>query len=112
MAKGSIAKEQVMQKIIECFGQDQSFVYDKKLYINTKENGEPVQICLSFTCPKTIVSPTGETVAAPPPKSAFSGGIDFAAMAAAPAEPTEKVVPQISQSERETVLELMKSLGL
>lgn len=112
MAKGSIAKEQVIQKIIECFGQNQAFVYDKKLYINTTENGEPVQICLSLTCPKTIISPDDGSVATPTPTTAFSGGIDFAAMSAASAAPTEKVVPQISQSERETVLELMKSLGL
>lgn len=111
-AKGSIAKEQVIEKIIECFGQTQAFVYDKKLYINTKENGEPVQICLTLTCPKTVVNADGAAAPTPPPASAFSGGIDFAAMTAASTAPAEKVVPQITQSERDTVLELMKSLGL
>ena len=42
MAKGNFAKEEVMKKIIECFGQDQAFIYDKKLYITTKEDGAPM----------------------------------------------------------------------
>ena len=44
MAKGNFAKEEVMKKIIECFGQDQAFIYDKKLYITTKEDGAPIQV--------------------------------------------------------------------
>lgn len=107
-ARGTQAKEWVTQKIIECFGQENVISADKKLYICTKEDGAPIQIAITLTCPKTMVG-AGSVPAA----SAFSGGIDFESMtsvsfdAPAPTEPA-----QITPDERNTVLELMKSLGL
>ena len=111
MARGAEAKEQVMQKIIECFGQDKAFVYDKKLYITTKEDGAPIQVCLSLTCPKTLVEPSGSTVAVEPPKSAFSGGIDFESLGGT-SEPTAFKPAEITEQEKETVRDLMARLGL
>jgi hypothetical protein len=112
MAKGNFAKEEVMKKIIECFGQDQAFVYDKKLYITTKEDGAPIQVCLTLTCPKTLVSPSGAATPAEPPKSAFGGGFDFESMGATTAEPEPFKPAQITPAERDTVRELMKRLNL
>jgi hypothetical protein len=113
MAKGNFAKEEVMKKIIECFGQDQAFTYDKKLYITTKEDGVPIQVCLTLTCPKTLVSPSGATTApAEPPKSAFGGGFDFENMGATTAEPEPFKPAEITQAERDTVNDLMRRLGL
>ena len=108
MARGAEAKNEVIQKIIECFGQDKAFVYDKKLYITTKEDGAPIQVCLSLTCPKTLVEPSGSTVAVEPPKSAFSGGIDFES------EPvlTAPKTTEVSEEERQTVADMMRRLGL
>lgn len=105
-ARGSIAKEEVAKKIIECFGQENVIEYDKKLYINTKENGERIQICLSMTCPKNLV---GEVKSVP--DSAFAGGsaFDLGVATAAP-EPFQPA--EISSEERETVAELMRRLGL
>jgi hypothetical protein len=111
-ARGSESKEWITKKIIECFGQDKAFLYDKKLYINTKENGEDVQICLTMTCPKTNVTPSGETTPVEPPKSAFSGGFDFESMGLSTPEPSAFKPAEISDKERETVQDLMKRLGL
>lgn len=112
MAKGNFAKEEVMKKIIECFGQDQAFVYDKKLYITTKEDGAPIQVCLTLTCPKTLVSPSGAAALAEPPKSAFGGGFDFESMGLTAAEPESFKPAQITPAERDTVNDLMRRLGL
>ena len=107
MARGSIAKEEVAKKIIECFGQENVIESDKKLYINTKENGERIQICISMTCPKTLV---GEFKAVP--DSAFGGGSAFDNVGAAMVEPEPFKPAEITPEERETVQDLMKRLGL
>ena len=112
-ARGTFAKDEIIKKIIECFGQDQAFVYDKKLYINTKENGETVQVCLTLTCPKMMVSPNGGTEAVvETPKSNFSGGLDFESFGVAPSAPEPFKPAEISESERDTVRDLMARLGL
>lgn len=113
MARGNEAKDFVMKKIIECFGQDQAFIYDKKLYITTKEDGVPIQVCLTLTCPKTLVSPSGATTApTEPPKSAFSSGFDFESMGLTAPEPEPFKPAAITQEERNTVNDLMRRLGL
>ena len=112
MARGSTAKEEITKKIIECFGQDKAFVYDKKLYVNTKEGGEPVQVCLTLTCPKTMVTPSGAAAPAEPPKSAFSAGFDFEGMGVETPEPTAFQPAAITPEEKETVQDLMRRLGL
>ena len=113
-ARGTYAKEYVTKKIIECFGQENVILYDKKLYVNTTEDGAPIQVCLALTCPKMMISPNGGEVAAPaePPKSAFSGGFDFESMGV-PAPAPEPFKPaEITNSERELVQDLMRRLGL
>lgn len=113
MARGTDAKNEVMKKIIECFGQDKAFMYDKKLYINTTEGGEPIQICLTLTCPKMMISPNGgETVPVEPPKSAFSGGLDFESFGLEAPAPTEFKPAEITPEEKATVADLMRRLGL
>ena len=111
IARGNFAKEEITKKIIECFGQDRVILYDKKLYITTTEDGAPIQVCLTLTCPKTMVSPTGETNAAEPPKSAFSGGIDFENLGGV-YDPSTFKPAEITPEEKETVMELMKRLNL
>lgn len=110
MARSSEAKEWVAKKIIECFGQNEAFLFDKKIYINTKENGEKVQVALTLTCPKVLISPEGADAA--PPKSAFSGGLDFESMGAATVAPEAFKPAEITPDEKETVQALMKHLGL
>lgn len=112
MARGNQAKTEVIEKIIETFGRDNTILYDKKLYITTKEDGAPIQVCLTLTCPKTLVSTSGAAAPAEPPKSAFGGGFDFESMGATTAEPEPFKPAQITPAERDTVNDLMRRLGL
>ena len=112
IARGNQAKAWVVKKIIETFGQDNCFEYDKKLYINTKEDGAPIQIALTLTCPKNMVGVESTSPTNSLPKSAFSGGLDFETMGATTAAPAPTQPAEISEKERETVVELMKRLGL
>ena len=112
MARGNQAKTEVIEKIIETFGRDNTILYDKKLYITTKEDGAPIQVCLTLTCPKTLVSPSGAAAPAEPPKSAFGGGFDFESMGLTAAEPESFKPAQITPAERDTVNDLMRRLGL
>lgn len=100
MAKGQILKDQIEKKILEVFPD--AFVQDKKIYINGKENGESVQVALSMTCPKT---PVGAPV-----KMDFETDWEFDGPAATPAPPQKQT--EITQSERENILELMRKLNL
>ena len=110
MARGSVAKEEITKKIIEFFGQDKAIVYDKKIYITTQEDGAPIQVCLSLTCPKTMVG-VDAVVTTEVPKSAFSGGIDFESLGGT-SEPTAFKPAEITEQEKETVRDLMARLGL
>lgn len=105
MAKGTIAKQNVIKKIQEVFGADFIGEVDKKIYVWTQENGERVQVALSLTCPKTPVEVTG----APIPN--FSGGMDFESMGVAVAAPVYTPA-EISEEEKQTVADLMARLGL
>ena len=110
-ARGATAKEEITKKIIEFFGQDKAIVYDKKIYITTQEDGAPIQVCLSLTCPKTMVG-VDAVVTTEPPKSAFSGGIDFESLGGTTPEPSAFQPAEISEKERDTVRDLMARLGL
>ena len=112
MARGNAAKEWAAKKIIECFGQNAVIEHDKKLYINTTEDGMPIQVCIAMTCPKTMVASDGVAVPVEPPKSAFSSGFDFSDLAPAATAPVEHKVAEITDSERETVADLLRKLGL
>lgn len=58
-AKGSILKEQIIQKILETFPG--AFKYDKEVRIPGDEGGEELQIKVTFTCAKVNVEPGGDT---------------------------------------------------
>ena len=112
MAKGAIAKVEVGNKVLELFGGNAFWNGEgKEIRINTKENGEDVQIKLAFTVAKTPIS-ADEVDAVPgvvkPPVAAVGGGPDFP-------EPVEKVEPvkiEVTETEREAVANLMSALGL
>lgn len=55
MAKGSVAKSNVINKLAEIFGNDYIGEYDKKQYIWANDGGERVQIAISLTCPKNPI---------------------------------------------------------
>ncbi len=104
MARGTIAKQVVIDKMKAAFGADFIGEYDKKYYVWAQENGERVQIAISLTCPKTPV----EVSSAP-----ITGDFNFeddapsVVVAAGGFQPAE-----ISDDERARVKDLMRTLGL
>ena len=103
MAKGNIAKKQLIENIIKLLPKGVYIgEFDKKHYFWSEENGEKIQIAISMTCPKNQV--TNVTVP-------VDGGLSFSneSVIVAPAtfEPVE-----ITEAEKETVAELMTRLGL
>ena len=60
MARGSIAKNNITEKLKNFFGTDFIGEVDRKLYIWADDGGERVQIAIAMTCPKTNVD-FGET---------------------------------------------------
>lgn len=104
MARGAIAKEAVVNKIKAAFGADFIGEYDKKYYVWAQENGERVQIAISLTCPKVAVevNPTMQTG-----DFNFEDDAPTTVVAATTFQPAE-----ITQDERDRVVELMKALGL
>lgn len=104
MARGNIAKQQVVNKLQAAFGADYIGEYDKKYYVWAQENGEKVQIAISLTCPKVAVE-----VSAAPITGDFNFEDDAPAVvvAAGGFQPAE-----ITDDERDKVRDLMKALGL
>lgn len=61
MAKGNIAKTNIISKLREAFGEDFVGVVDKKVYVYADDGGEKVQIAISMTCPKVEIAADGST---------------------------------------------------
>ena len=101
MAKGQEAKNLVIQKIQSAFGEDFVGEFDKKIYVWSKENGERVQVALALTCPKVPVG-----------KISSEGIHDFENPTVSAAAPTVFEPVEFTDTERQTVEDLMKQLGL
>ena len=104
MAKGTIGKQNVINKIQQAFGADFIGEYDKKIYVWTQENGERIQIALSLTCPKVQVEISNTYT---------TGDLNFeddspsTVVAAGGFQPAD-----ITDEERARVNDLMSKLGL
>lgn len=111
MARGSIAKTAVLEKLKQSFGNDFVAVVDGKAYVWAQDGGERVQICLSLTCPKNLVGTIEGTTVAPAKLDFGSGGgWDFEAMDQVTAVPEKS--KEISQEEQNNIEAMMKALGL
>lgn len=104
MARGSLAKEIVFNKILETF--EGSFMYNggKECRVPIDENGTSIQIKVTLTAAKDNVDPTGEVsirpaavASEPVPSSSFP----------APHKKTE-----ISEEEKANIEDLLSALGL
>lgn len=104
MAKGAIAKQNVVNKLQTAFGADYIGEYDKKWYVWAQENGERVQIAISLTCPKVPVEVSSAPVAG---DFNFEDDAPTTVVAAGGFQPAE-----ITDDERDKVRDLMRSLGL
>lgn len=104
MAKGAIAKQNVVNKLQAAFGADYIGEYDKKWYVWSQENGERVQIAISLTCPKVPVEVANAPVTG---DFNFEDDAPNVVVAAGGFQPAE-----ITDDERDKVRDLMKALGL
>lgn len=104
MAKGAIAKQNVINKLQAAFGADYIGEYDKKWYVWSQENGEQIQIAISLTCPKVPVEVSNAPVAG---DFNFEDDAPTTVVAAGGFQPAE-----ITDDERDKVRDLMKVLGL
>lgn len=103
MAKGSIAKENVVKKLKEIFGNDYIGENANKHYVWEKDGAERVQIAISLTCPKNPIGTVDVN-------AAFGDGFDFEApqvLAQTKFEPAE-----ITQEEQDNLAAMMAKLGL
>lgn len=101
--RGALAKENVIRKIKEAFGDSFIGEVDKKIYVTADDGGEKVQIALTLTCPKNPVTVVNRA------ELNYNTGLDFSSEdnVAVPPERTE-----ISEEERKNVRKLMKRMGL
>lgn len=104
MAKGAIAKQNVINKLQAAFGADYIGEYDKKWYVWSQENGERIQIAISLTCPKVPVEVSNAPVAG---DFNFEDDAPTTVVAAGGFQPAE-----ITDDERDKVRDLMRTLGL
>jgi hypothetical protein len=105
MAKGSIAKQNVVMKLAQVFGSDFVGEYDKKVYVWADDGGEKVQIAISMTCPK---NPIGEINYSAEP----GNKLNFEDMSAGVIAPAGFEPAEISEDEKRNIAEMMERLGL
>ena len=101
-SKGSVAKENVVKKIAQAFGDDYVGEYDKKYYLWADDGGSRVQICISLTCPK-VYRGVEETL---------SSEMNFDDDDGAPTAASTFVPADITQAETDALADLMERLGL
>lgn len=102
-ARGTLAKEHIISKLKETFGEDYIGEFDKKVYVWADDGGERVQIALSMTCPKVMVNTVDTN------KLNYNNGRDFTTEDTVIVPPEN---PEISDEERDNVRKLMQRLGL
>ena len=106
-ARGSVAKEKVIKKLAQAFGNDFIGENDKKVFLWANDGGERVQIALTLTCPKTFID--APNAAAP---SENLGDWDFRDEAPKPEAATKAEPAVITEQETENIANLLKKLGL
>lgn len=101
MAKGAIAKENVIKKIISALGDDYVGEFDKKLYTWADDGGNKVQISIALSCPKVFrgVEESDSPVLNFDDDDNERTGSEF-------------VPADITQEEQDTLISLMEKLGL
>lgn len=103
MAKGTIAKQEVIKKIQSAFGTDFLGEFDKKIYVQAQENGEMVQIAMALTCPKTPVAVSNAPIVK-------GDRMDFSDESTI--IPVNSSNTEISEEERQTIADMMARFGL
>lgn len=97
MARGSIAKDKVTNKIANAFGEDFIGEVNKKLYVWADDGDTRVQISIALTCPKTMIDA---------PDKSFVPDNDWGE------ETVETPKAEITEDEKKNISDLMARLGL
>lgn len=102
--KGAQAKQEVMQTILNTFG-DKAFLYNdgKEIRVDCVENGAPVQIKITLTAAKEAVERGGDN--ALPAAAAVPSNIETPAL-------ESTIIPEPTTAEKHNIEELMRRLGL
>ena len=101
--KGTLAKENVLKKIIQALGEDYIGEFDKKYYCWADDGGNRIQVSIALTCPK-VYRGVEETVST-------EMSFDDDEVPAAAGKETFKPA-DITQEEQDTLADLMSRLGL
>ena len=102
MAKGNIAKENIVKVLEKAFGEDYIGEFDKKYYVWADDGGNRIQISIALTCPK-VYRGVEETASA---EMNFDDDVESAA------EESSFTPADISKEEQDTLAQLMERLGL
>ena len=102
MAKGNIAKENIVKVLERAFGDDYIGEFDKKYYVWADDGGNRIQISIALTCPK-VYRGVEETT---------STEMNFDDDAESAAEEKSFKPADISKEEQDTLAQLMERLGL
>lgn len=102
MAKGNIAKENIVKVLEQAFGDDYIGEFDKKYYVWADDGGNRIQISIALTCPK-VYRGVEETA---------STEMNFDDDAESAAEENSFKPADISKEEQDTLAQLMERLGL
>ena len=98
MAKGAIAKTEVIAKIKEVFPE--AFEYGKELRIPLEEDGQRVEIKVALTCAKTNVGGNGASVES---RSEAPADVEL---------PWDQPKAEPTAEEKQNIADLMNRLGL
>lgn len=102
MAKGTIAKENVKNKLIQIFGDDYIGEFDRKYYVWADDGGTKIQVSITLTCPK-VYRGVEET---------DSMEMNFDDDDATSAAAGSFTPADITKEEQDTLADLMARLGL
>lgn len=102
MAKGNIAKENIVKVLEQAFGEDYIGEFDKKYYVWADDGGNRIQISIALTCPK-VYRGVEETT---------STEMNFDDDTESAAEENVFKPADISKEEQDTLAQLMERLGL
>lgn len=103
-AKGSVAKEKVINKIANTFGEDWIGEVNKKYYVWADDGDTRVQICIALTCPKTMIDAPDKNFV---PDNDWSDD-GRSVLREAPSLPAA----EITEAEKKNISDLMTRLGL
>lgn len=103
MAKGNLAKDNLIRRFITAVGDDYIGASDdnKKHYFWSVENGEKMQVCISLTVPKTPIACGNVS----------NGKLEFGDEPSSGVVTPQKMKP-MDESEAEVLARLKEELGL